>query len=211
MPAPAADEASLSAAPRMAHPALPSSQNGTRTRRNRVQALKGTVGLGQMVMSPQGVMHFYYNAYCDGVTMIHTFPTARSEDFFSMWASVDQMDDVYIDSVLPGLAGRLHADLPKTIPDVIHTVNAKCAKRCGMKPDYWWVGLLRDACASSVGGGDNGPPCARGSPPSHSPSLLQEVLALPDPAPQYAQHIQGKLLVLGGVGGLTAAPILSGH
>ena len=130
--------------PRHSHPPTPSHTTHTHTHPKTttnhsggVKALKGTTKTGQMVMSPQGVMHFFYNPTCEGVTMFHTFPTSTTEDFFSLWASVDQMDDPYLNSVLPGLAGSLHADFKKEIPDGIHTVNTQCMQRCGIKADYW--------------------------------------------------------------------------
>ena len=66
--------------------------------------INGTATVGDLVMSPQGVPHLLYNGECEGLTLSHAFPSATTEDFVSLWATVADFPAPYLDNVLDGAA-----------------------------------------------------------------------------------------------------------
>jgi len=104
-----------------------------------MKMINGTAKAGDLLMSPQGVPHLLYNAECEGLTLSHVFPTAATEDFVSLWATVADFPEAYLDNVLDGAAkgAAAEAALARNIPDGTHTYNRACTARCGIPASYY--------------------------------------------------------------------------
>jgi hypothetical protein len=102
------------------------------------EPLKGSVPAGNLFMSPQGVAHLLVNNQCDGLAMMHSFPTSTTEDFFSMWADTQTMPKDYLQDVFGAEPPSDFSELYKLrIPDGIHTVSQQCMARCGITQDFY--------------------------------------------------------------------------